>query len=187
VSELKVRQTAIGGLFEVTLDVKPDERGSFREAYQREKMVALGLPDLGPVQWNISTNKARGTLRGIHAEPWDKYIHVLHGEAFAAIADLRPESPTYKQHETFTLTQQNAIYVSRGLGNSYQTLTDDVIYGYLVDQHWSPDAQYTLISFADPELAIAWPLEPDPRLISEKDLNHPPLSSLRSSSPAPSS
>jgi dTDP-4-dehydrorhamnose 3,5-epimerase len=175
---MKVRECSIAGLYEITLDINVDDRGSFREAYQREKLLALGLPDLGIVQWNVSTNKQTGTLRGIHAEPWDKYIHVLSGDAFAAIVDLRPDSPTFKQHESFTLTQDNAIYVSRGLGNSYQTLTDDVIYGYLVNQHWSPDAQYTLVSYADPELAISWPLTPDPQLISEKDLNHPPLSQL---------
>jgi dTDP-4-dehydrorhamnose 3,5-epimerase len=178
VSELKVRETSIAGLYEISLVVNRDDRGSFREAYQREKLVALGLPDLGVVQWNISTNAARGTLRGIHAEPWDKYIHVIAGEAYAAIVDLRPDSPTFKTYESFTLTPENAIFVSRGLGNSYQTLTPDVVYGYLVNQHWSPDAKYALVSFADPELAISWPLEPDPALISEKDLSHPPLSSL---------
>lgn len=174
-SELKVRPCAIAGLYEVSLVVNVDDRGSFREVFQAAKFEALGLPALGPVQWNISTNGARGTLRGIHAEPWDKFIHVLAGQAFAAVVDLRPESPTYKQHETFTLNQSNAIFVSRGLGNSYQTLTDDVVYGYLVNQHWSPDAQYTLVSFRDPQLAIDWPVAIDESLISEKDLSHPPL------------
>ena len=178
-SDLKVRETSIAGLYEISLVVNVDDRGSFREAYQREKLIALGLPDLGVVQWNVSANKSAGTIRGIHAEPWDKYIHVLAGEVYAAIVDLRTDSPTFKQYESFTLTPQNAIYVSRGLGNSYQTLTDDVVYGYLVNQHWSPEAKYTLVSYADPELAISWPLPPDPQLISEKDLSHPPLSSLQ--------
>lgn len=177
-SELKVRATSIDGLYEISLVVNRDDRGTFREVFQAEKFEALGLPALGPVQWNVSTNEKKGTLRGIHAEPWDKFIHVLSGEAFAAIVDLRADSPTFKQHETFTLTPGNAIYVSRGLGNSYQTLTDNCVYGYLVNQHWSPDAKYTLVSYRDPELAISWPLAPDPRLISEKDQQHPPLSQL---------
>ncbi|HVV36264.1 MAG TPA: dTDP-4-dehydrorhamnose 3,5-epimerase family protein [Acidimicrobiales bacterium] len=170
---MKVRETSIAGLFEISLDINRDDRGSFREAYQREKLLALGLPDLGVVQWNISTNVSRGTLRGIHAEPWDKYIHVIAGEAYAAIVDLRDDSPTYKQYEQFTLTPENAIFVSRGLGNSYQTLTDDCVYGYLVNQHWSPDAQYTLISYRDPELAIPWPVSPP--IVSAKDEGHPSL------------
>jgi dTDP-4-dehydrorhamnose 3,5-epimerase len=175
---VKVRETSIGGLYEIELDVNRDDRGSFREAYQREKLIALGLPDLGVVQWNISTNKSKGTLRGIHAEPWNKYIHVIAGRAYAAIVDLRRESPTFKQYEEFTLTQSNAIYVSRGLGNSYQTLTANCVYGYLVNQHWSPDAEYTLISYRDPELAIPWPISP--AVTSEKDEQHPPLSELLS-------
>jgi dTDP-4-dehydrorhamnose 3,5-epimerase len=175
---VKVRESSIAGLYEVTLDVNVDDRGSFREAYQRAKLTALGLPDLGVVQWNVSTNKKKGTLRGIHAEPWDKFIHLLSGRAYAAIVDLRPDSPTFRQYESFTLTPDNAIYVSRGLGNSYQTLTNNVIYGYLVNQHWSPDAQYTLISYRDPELAIPWPVSP--AIVSEKDESHPPLSQLSS-------
>ena len=172
---MKLRSTSIDGLYEISLVVNRDDRGSFREVFQAEKLAAVGLPDLGPVQWNISENHERGTLRGIHAEPWDKYVHMIAGEAFAAIVDLRSDSPTYKQYETFTLNQENALYVTHGLGNSYQVTSDGGVYGYLVNQHWSPEAQYTLISFRDPQLAIPWPIEPDPALISEKDLNHPPL------------
>ncbi len=173
-SELRVRETSIAGLYEITLVVNPDDRGSFREAYQREKMMALGLPDLGPVQWSISENIARGTLRGIHAEPWDKYIHMITGEAYAAIVDRRVDSPTYKTYEEFTLTQENAIFVSRGLGNSFQVTSEGGVYGYLVNQHWSPDAKYTLVSYRDTELAIPWPISP--AVTSEKDEQHPPLS-----------
>jgi dTDP-4-dehydrorhamnose 3,5-epimerase len=173
---VKLRETSIDGLYEISVVVNEDERGSFREVFHAEKLGALGLPDLGPVQWNVATNNARGTLRGIHAEPWDKYVHMIDGEAFAAIVDLRPESPTFKRYETFTLTQANALFISRGLGNSYQVTSDGGVYGYLVNQHWSPDAEYTLVSFRDPELAIPWPILP--AIASEKDENHPPLSQL---------
>jgi dTDP-4-dehydrorhamnose 3,5-epimerase len=176
VSELSVRETRIKGLYEISLVVNVDARGSFREAYQREKLTALGLPDLGPVQWSISVNNERGTLRGIHAEPWDKYIHMITGVAFAAIVDLRPDSETFQQYETFTLTQDNAIFVSRGLGNSFQVTSDGGVYGYLVNAHWSPEAKYTLVSYKDPQLAIPWPVSP--AVVSDKDEGHPPLSEL---------
>ena len=54
--------------------VREDARGWFKENWQREKMVALGLPDFGPVQNNVSFNASRGATRGIHAEPWDKFV-----------------------------------------------------------------------------------------------------------------
>ncbi len=176
--EPKVRPTSIDGLFEVSLMVNRDNRGSFREVYQAEKFAALGLPDLGPVQWNVAEIEDRGTLRGFHAEPWDKFVHMIAGEAFCAIVDLRPESSTFKVVESFTMTTENAIFVSRGLGNSYQVTSDGGVYGYLVNQHWSPDAKYTMVSYADPELAVPWPIDPVDSIISEKDQNHPLLSEV---------
>lgn len=176
--ELQVRETAIDGLFEIDLVVNVDDRGSFREVFQAEKLEKLGLPALGPVQWNISENHERGTLRGIHAEPWDKYVHMIAGEAFAAIVDVRPESPTFAQVCTFTLTQHNALFLSRGLGNSYQVTSDGGTYGYLVNQHWSEDAKYTLVSYSDPDLGIPWPLDPGPSGVSDKDKGHPRLAEL---------
>ena len=77
------------GCVVLRLDVHEDNRGWFKENWQREKMTALGLPDFGPVQNNISFNAARGTTRGIHAEPWDKFVSVATGRVFGAWVDLR--------------------------------------------------------------------------------------------------
>ena len=63
----------------IDLDVRGDNRGWFKENWQRAKMVALGLPDFAPVQNNMSFNTAAGATRGIHAEPWDKLVSVAHG------------------------------------------------------------------------------------------------------------
>lgn len=65
---LTITETPIPGLLLVDLPVHGDTRGWFKENWQREKMVAAGLPDFGPVQNNISFNDAVGTTRGIHAE-----------------------------------------------------------------------------------------------------------------------
>ncbi|PRC53590.1 dTDP-4-dehydrorhamnose reductase, partial [Mycobacterium sp. ITM-2017-0098] len=71
-----------------------DSRGWFKENWQREKMLAAGMPDFGPVQNNISFNESAGTTRGIHAEPWDKFISVGSGRIFGAWVDLR-SGPTF--------------------------------------------------------------------------------------------
>ena len=72
------------GLKVVELSVHGDPRGWFKENWQRAKMMGLGLPDFGPVQNNISYNATKGVTRGIHAEPWDKYISIAAGEIFGA-------------------------------------------------------------------------------------------------------
>ncbi len=174
-SELKVVETRLHGLFTVDLVVHEDTRGSFREAYQAEKLEALGLPKLGPVQMNISENIRPGIIRGIHAEPWDKYIHVMSGRAFAAIVDMRPASSTFGQHLTFELDSTKALFVSKGFGNAYQVLESDTIYGYLVNAHWSSGQPYQSIRFNDPDIAIAWPLTPGIDDVSEKDRKNPLL------------
>jgi len=167
--ELSVHATTLAGLFRIDLAVHADPRGSFRESFQAEKMRALGLPEFHPVQWNISVNAKAGTVRGIHAEPWDKYIHCIHGRAFAAIVDMRKDSATFGKHETFTLDQGQALFVPQGMGNSYQALEDNTIYGYLVNAHWKPGITYPAVHYADPDLAIAWPLPVSSELVSEKD------------------
>ena len=80
---LAVRSTPIPGFLRLDLTVHGDNRGWFKENWQREKMMALGLPDFGPVQNNISFNDEVGVTRGIHAEPWDKFISVATGASSA--------------------------------------------------------------------------------------------------------
>lgn len=175
--QLAVTQTTIPGLLLVDLPVPGDNRGWFKENWQREKLLALGLPDLGPVQNNISFNDAVGTTRGIHAEPWDKYVSVATGRIFGAWVDLR-EGPTFGAVFTTELDPSRAILVPRGVGNSYQTLEPDTAYTYLVNDHWSPDAEYTFLNLADETAAIEWPIPLDQVEISAKDKAHPRLADV---------
>lgn len=176
--QLAVHETRIPGLLRLDLPVHGDNRGWFKENWQREKMTALGLPDFGPVQNNISFNKEAGVTRGIHAEPWDKYISIGNGKVFAALVDLRP-GDSFGVVETVELTPDTAIFVPKGVGNSFQTLEPDTVYTYLVNAHWSPDATYTFVNLADEELNIQWPIALDQVELSEKDKNHPRLSELK--------
>lgn len=173
---LSVRETPIPGLIVLDLPVHGDARGWFKENWQREKMTAAGvdLPDFNPVQNNISFNDAIGTTRGIHAEPWDKYVSVATGRIFGAWVDLR-EGDTFGAVFTTELDPSMAIFVPRGVGNSYQTLAPDTAYTYLVNDHWSPETTYTFLNLADETAAIDWPIPLDEVEISERDKNHPRL------------
>ncbi len=159
------------------LPVHGDSRGWFKENWQREKMVAAGIPDLRPVQNNISFNDAVGTTRGIHAEPWDKWVSVATGRVFGAWVDLR-DGPTFGTVFAAEIDASRAILVPRGVGNSYQTLEPDTAYVYLVNDHWSPDAAYTFLNLADETVAIDWPIPLDRSELSEKDRAHPRLADV---------
>lgn len=178
-SGLSLAQTPIAGLLLVSLPVHGDGRGWFKENWQRAKMIALGLPDFGPVQNNISYNATAGTTRGIHAEPWDKFVTVATGRVFGAWVDLR-DGPGFGTVFTTEIDETTAVFVPRGVGNAFQTLDQDTVYSYLVNDHWSPDAvdQYVLVNLADEALDIQWPVPLEQAEVSAKDRDHPRLADV---------
>lgn len=176
VGELAARTTPIPGLLIFNLPVHGDSRGWFKENWQRAKMTALGLPDLEPVQANMSFNADAGSTRGLHAEPWDKFIALASGRILGAWVDLR-EGPSFGATFSYEMGVETAVYVPRGVANGYQALTDNTIYSYLVNDHWSPEArgEYTYLNLADPAAAIPWPIPLSEATISDADLAHPLL------------
>lgn len=172
---MEVSETPIPGQLVIRIPVHGDNRGWFVENWQREKMVAVGLPDFGPVQHNISYNVTAGATRGIHAEPWDKLVSVVAGKVFAAWVDLR-EGDSFGATFTIELEPGVTVFVPRGVANSYQTLVDHTTYSYLVNAHWSPDAKYTNLNLLDETAAIAWPLPLQE--VSDKDKAHPRLADV---------
>jgi dTDP-4-dehydrorhamnose 3,5-epimerase len=178
-NELHISRTDIPGLLVVALAVHGDSRGWFKESFQKEKMVAQGFPaDFEAIQNNVSYNAQRGVTRGIHAEPWDKYVSISVGSAFAAIVDLR-KGDTFGKTLTFELNPGIALFVPKGCGNSYQSMEDGTTYSYLVNAHWSPDAKYTAVNLADPDLKIQWPLPLEMAEISAKDKVNPMLKDIQ--------
>jgi dTDP-4-dehydrorhamnose 3,5-epimerase len=131
------------------------------------------------VQQNRSINRGRGVTRGIHAEPWKKFVSLSFGHVFCVVVDLRPDSPTFKRWESFDLrwdeNPARALYLTEGLGNSFQTLSDVAVYGYLVTAHWDEalSPEYVQVNVADPELAIPWPIPFEDMILSDKDRNLP--------------
>ena len=181
---LSVETTPIPGLLVVRGPVHRDARGWFTEGWQRVKMVAAGLPDFAPVQHNVSSNASRGATRGIHAEPWDKLVTVVHGRVFGAWVDLRAGAGL---GATFTLEVEpgTAVFVPRGVGNSYQALADDTVYSYLVNEHWRPDLTYPALALDDPTAAIDWPIPLSQSEISDKDRANPQLAEVTPFVPKP--
>ena len=176
--QLAIQESPIPGLFVVNLVLHGDNRGWFKENYQKEKMEALGLPKFEIVQNNFSYNAEKGVTRGLHAEPWEKFISVANGKVFGAWVDLRA-GESFGTVFTTEITPDKAIFVPRGVANGYQTLEENITYTYLVNAHWSPDATYTLINLFDPALNINWPIPKEQAIISEKDAGHPPLADIR--------
>jgi dTDP-4-dehydrorhamnose 3,5-epimerase len=176
-TELTVEEAAIPGFYVIKLPVHGDNRGWFKENYQKAKMEALGLPAFEVVQNNFSFNVERGVTRGLHAEPWEKFISVANGSVFGAWVDLR-KGDSFGKTFSIEINPGTAVFVPRGVANGYQTLDENITYTYLVNDHWSPEAKYTFVNAFDPALAIEWPIAKAEAITSEKDDNHPLLANV---------
>jgi len=179
-TEFKAQETDIPGLLIFDVTSIGDERGWFQEKYQRAKLVEAGLPhNFTVVQTNVSYNKEAGVTRGVHAEPWDKYISVVSGRVFCAYLDLRP-GDSFGKLVTLELDKNKAVYLPNGIANAFQTL-EESYYIYSVNDHWSQENydKYTFVNLADPEVGVDWPISLDQATISERDRNHPMLKDVK--------
>jgi dTDP-4-dehydrorhamnose 3,5-epimerase len=178
---MPIEKTDIDGLLVVRWDTFGDDRGFFRQTYQvRELTDALGREPV--LRQGNHSRSAPGVLRGFHAEPWDKLVYVVRGLAMAAIADIRPDSPTFGVARTFLLGdpprgERLRLFIAQGLANSFCTLGEgDVDYLYDVSDYWRPDIDKPSLAWDDPDLAVAWPLA-DP-VLSDADAKNPTLREL---------
>ncbi len=170
---------AIPGMIEFDIPVHGDNRGWFKENFQKEKMLPLGFPEsffeADKLQNNVSLSR-KGVLRGLHAEPWDKYISVAdNGRVLGSWVDLR-EGDSFGHVYQMIIDASKGIYVPRGVANGFQVLSDTVSYSYLVNDYWALDLKpkYAFVNYADPALGIEWD-DVEHAEVSEADKNHPLL------------
>ncbi|WP_273713277.1 dTDP-4-dehydrorhamnose 3,5-epimerase family protein [Leuconostoc mesenteroides] len=170
---------AIPNMIEFDIPVHGDNRGWFKENFQKEKMLPLGFPESffkeNKLQNNVSLSR-KGVLRGLHAEPWDKYISVAdNGRVLGSWVDLREGASFGHVYQT-VIDASKGIYVPRGVANGFQVLSDTVSYSYLVNDYWALDLKpkYAFVNYADPALGIEWD-DVENAEVSEADKNHPLL------------
>jgi len=169
--------TPLGGAYLIDIERREDERGFFARAWCKQEFEAHGLA-ARPVQANVSYNKKRGTLRGMHYQiaphQETKLVRCTRGAIWDVIVDLRPDSPTYRQSIGAELTADNRrmLFVPENFAHGFITLDDDVEVTYQVSQFYSPGAERGF-RWNDPALGLHWPIPV--QVISEKDAHWPDL------------
>src|SRR3981189_3404551 len=138
----------------------PDNRGFFREAFRLDEVEAAVNRPLHFVQMNHSRS-SRDTVRGLHAENWDKLVYVPAGEVFTALADVRADSPTFGQVETFRFTPESplAVFIPAGVAHGYCVLSDEADYIYQVTAYYD-GSDRRAIAWNDPHPAVPRPGPP---------------------------
>jgi dTDP-4-dehydrorhamnose 3,5-epimerase len=173
------KETELPGAFEIDLNLLEDERGFFARTFCRREFAEHGLNE-AVAQCNLSFNRTKGTLRGMHLQlpphAEDKLVRVVRGAIYDVIVDLREASPTYLKWIGVELTAENrsALYVPKGFAHGFQTLADDSEVFYQMSEFYAPECA-TGYRWDDPAFGIHWPLEIT--VISDKDRQYPAFTS----------
>lgn len=178
---MKTTGTSIPGVVLITPPRFEDSRGSFRPLFADRLHTAAGYSHPW-AEMNLSHSEP-GTIRGLHFQdphPQAKLISVISGTIFDVALDLRKNSPTYRQFETFTLSAEDLrtpsqIYLPEGIAHGLATPSGPASIAYLVSSPWHPEAEH-VIAWNDPSLNIPWPIQ-NPKL-SPRDQAGKPVSAL---------
>ena len=168
------RETKLPGAFVIELEKREDDRGFFARTFCREEFSAHGL-NPAVAQCNVSFNKRKGTLRGMHyqAPPFAeaKLVRCTSGAIFDVIIDLRESSATFRQHFAVELCAAGKmLYIPEGFAHGFQTLLDDTEVFYQMSQPYAPECARG-VRWNDPAFGIEWPSAE--RTILERDRNYP--------------
>ena len=168
-------ETELKGAQIIEIEKMEDNRGFFARAWCQREFEKHGLT-ARILQVNISFNKEKGTLRGMHYQmaPYEesKFVRCTSGAIYDVVIDLRPDSPTFRRWTGVELTETNykMLYVPENFAHGFQTLEDNTEVTYQVSQFYTP-ASESGIRWDDPAFGIKWPLEP--RVMSDKDSSWP--------------
>ena len=170
-------KTTLDGVILVKPDVFGDNRGWFSETYTFEKYKNGGIDNVF-IQDNQSYSAYKNVFRGIHFQKFpyaqSKLVRCIRGKILDIAVDLRKGSPTYLKWEAFELTAENKyqLFIPKGFGHGFLTLTDDCEVCYKVDAPYNKESDRS-IQATDPQIGLDIGL--DSLIRSEKDMKAPNL------------
>jgi dTDP-4-dehydrorhamnose 3,5-epimerase len=161
-----------------------DSRGWFSETYSQERYARLGVA-VRFIQDNHSLSRPVGVLRGLHFQTppmaQDKLVRCVRGRIWDVAVDVRRASPTYGRWVGAELSAENGrqLFVPTGFAHGFVTLEPDTEVEYKVSRPYAPECDGGLI-WNDAAIAVAWPLEGQEPVLSEKDTRLPALADFDS-------
>ncbi|NAS10981.1 dTDP-4-dehydrorhamnose 3,5-epimerase [Poritiphilus flavus] len=179
---MKVIKTPLEGCLILEPRLFEDERGYFFESYnQRAFSEAVGR-DIRFVQDNQSFSK-KGVIRALHYQTGEfaqaKLVRVSQGRVLDVAVDLRPESPTFGQHFSIELSEENnkQLFIPKGFAHGFAVLSDTADFCYKCDNYYAPESEGGII-YNDPTLNIDWGIPEEEQIVSPKDAQLPPFKAL---------
>jgi len=165
-------KTKLEGVVIVEPKIFRDQRGYFFESYNETEFIKNGIPNHF-VQDNQSMS-TYGVIRGLHCQLGDKsqakLVRVLKGKVLDVAVDARPDSPTFGQHVSVELSDENQrqLFIPRGFLHGFSVLSETAIFAYKCDNLYCKQAEFG-IRYDDPEIGVDWLVPPQKVITSDKD------------------
>ena len=170
-----LKETKLKGAYVIELEKEKDERGFFARSFCRKEFKKRGI-DFNIVQSDLSYNKRKGILRGMHyqAAPHEeaKIVTCVKGAVYDVIIDLRAGSSTYCKWFSLELNTRNytSLYIPEGFAHGFQALADDTVVLYQMSEFYYPGSVRGA-RWDDRSFNIKWPILPC--ILSDKDATYP--------------
>lgn len=178
---MKVIKTKLAGLYVLEPHKYVDSRGYFMESYNKKELEQY----IGSVQF-VQDNESKssyGVVRGLHFQkpPYAqaKLLRVVKGVVLDVAVDIRKDSPTYGQHFSIELSEDNnkQLFIPRGFAHGFSVLSEEVIFQYKCDNYYQPSSEGAIL-WNDPKLNIDWMINNDSVILSDKDKNNSTFAEL---------
>jgi dTDP-4-dehydrorhamnose 3,5-epimerase len=181
---MQVLRTKLEGPILIEPEVFGDHRGFFVETFRADEWAAAGIHETF-VQDNHSRSGC-GTLRGIHfqlAPGQAKLVRCARGTILDVLVDLRRDSPTFGEWESFELDDvaMRQLFVPIGFGHGFFVLSDVADVAYKCSSYYDPAIEAG-IAYDDPDIGIVWPTGVE-AIVSERDATAPRLADVADTLP----
>lgn len=176
ISPFKFEKTKIDGLLKISPFIADDLRGYFIKDYSKEVFDNHGVThDLKEVFYTVSY---KGVIRALHFQrekPQPKLVRCVFGHVYDVVVDLRKNSPTFMQWESFDLSSENMqeILVPAGCAHGYLVLEKSIV-SYKCSEKFYGEFDDGVV-WNDTDLNVKWPLDKiggiDNLILADKDKN----------------
>jgi len=169
---MKVHTTHISDVLILEPKVFGDDRGFFLESWNQKNLREQAGIDEFFVQDNHSKS-SKGILRGLHyqlEQPQGKLVRVVTGRVLDVVVDIRKSSPTFGQHFSIELNDQNhlQLWVPPGMAHGFVVLSDTADFMYKTTDYYAPQYERSIL-WNDIDLNIDWHLGDMTPSLSDKD------------------
>ena len=180
---MNVIKTPLEGVLIIEPKVFNDARGYFFESFSQREFDEKVAPILGHKVQFVQDNESMsnyGVMRGLHFQrpPFtqSKLVRCVRGAVLDVAVDIRKGSPTYGQHVTVEINEENKrqFFITKGFAHGFVVLSETAVFQYKCDEFYHPEVDGG-ISILDASLGIDWRIPIEKAILSEKDTKHPLL------------